>query len=394
MAQVNGQEVIELIEEIMPPIQRSDAVCNIHMCFVNSTDDINSVVFLKDLQRKTEVYISVDMINSVYNGDEALCRMLHNLIVLLNIISYSSPIRANTLTIVLQNKSLRKLFLNNHIFSAECLETLSIGLQNNTSLKNLFLSESNIGNIGANFIANALKINKTLRKLTIENNNISFDGAEFLARALQYNTSLTTLNISNNNIGDRGAEAIANALDCNTTLLRISLGNNNIGPDGAEFLASALHNNARLIDFDINYNNIGDVGAEAFALALRINKSITSIHMSVNNISIVGFTSLASAVSSNTTLLNISIYEVIHRIPREITNTIKKIQIRNEAMRQLQLWSPWVHLSFPMQCHPMVMSTLLCNEETSNENEYSNSLRLPSQVWMYIFSFLQRQQFY
>lgn len=381
-----------------PPLTRSDAICNNRMCFVNTTDDINSVEFLKTLQRKTEVYISVDMINSVYNGDEALCSMLHELIELLNIISDSSPIRANTLTIVLQNKTLSKLFLNNHILSLECLETLCFGLQNNTSLKALFLSENNFGYIGAKFISDALKINSSLTQLTIEQNNIGVSGAQYLAIGLQYNTSLTTLNISNNNIGDRGAEAIANALDCNTTLLRISLGNNNIGPDGAEFLASALHNNARLIDFDINYNNIGDVGAEALAIALQYNTTLTSIEICMNKIGIVGFTSLASAVSSNTTLLNISIYEVMHHlIPQEITNTIKKIQIRNQEMRQFQLWSPWLHLSFPMQCHPMVMSTLLCNEETSNEtsndNEYSNSLRLPSQVWMYIFSFLQRQQF-
>jgi Ran GTPase-activating protein (RanGAP) involved in mRNA processing and transport len=251
----------------------------------------------------------------------------------------------------------------------------------NTSLFNLNIGNNNIDALGAEAIANCLLTNTTLLKLSMHRNYIVSQGAKAIAFSLQFNTTLSHLRIDYNSIGPEGAEAFAGALQSNTSLLYLSLSGNNIGPIGAAALAVSLTINTTLINLYILSNNIGDEGAEALATCIKLNTSLTICDIRCNTIGPIGAEALALALQNNTTLIEFNLDKT--NISYDYKKTISNYIQRNEKMRALQFWKPCHHPTF--SCHQIVMSSLLCNDENSN------STRIPSRVWEYIFSFLQRK---
>ena len=68
---------------------------------------------------------------------------------------------------------------------------------------------------------------------------------------------------------------------------------------------------------------------------------------------------------------------------------IREILLSNRIRYQEEFWSSWRHLSFSnsdSSLHEMVITSILCN--------CTLSYFLPLHVWIYIFSFWQRKQFY
>ena len=165
-------------------------------------------------------------------------------------------------------------------------------------------------------------------------------------------STLTYLDLSNNNIGDAGATALATALHTNISLTALSLYNNNIGDAGATALATALHTNTSLTTLDLRYNNIGAAGVNTLMIALQTNTILRLLRLGVSP------------------------------VPVDLLPLLQ----RNQYLWRHQSWT-YVRLTdFPVTCHTMVMSALLCGT--------AYPAPIPLRIWRIIFSFWEREAFF
>ena len=113
---------------------------------------------------------------------------------------------------------------------ARCLAAV---LLQNKVLESLKLEDNDIGINGAEIISIPLKRNKTLKELKIAENMIKTQGAEYiLTNAL----SLEALDIGKNFIKSSIGVALKRYLKTNKTLRRLNLELNELMPGGAETL--------------------------------------------------------------------------------------------------------------------------------------------------------------
>ncbi|MCD6035114.1 MAG: family protein 3-like [Rickettsiales bacterium] len=200
------------------------------------------------------------------------------------------------------NKTLTTLYLDWNKIGNTGAEALAEALKTNKTLTALDLSCNDIGNMGAGAILEALRTNKTLTTLHLGWNEIDKTGAEAILEALRTNKTLTTLHLGGNYLGDEGAKAIAEALITNKTLTTLYLGNSKLGVKGAKAIAEALITNKTLTTLYLGENNIGVEGAKAIAEALITNKTLTTLHLEESNIGDEGVEAIAEALKTNKTL--------------------------------------------------------------------------------------------
>jgi len=219
--------------------------------------------------------------------------------------------------VVLVNKTLRQLAVNNCGFDLKSAIHLITNLHNNNSLQLLYfdrpmllqytkedelsdhisrlleqskvlcdisLRYCNIQNHGAKLLADALIRNATLINLNLECNKIGISGAEVLASYLMVRSQNTvkSLGLSFNFIGDDGAIAIAEAIKCNTSLCHLSLKNNNIGPIGLKAIADALECNSTLESISIFGNNFNDDNGKQFHEFIRNVVPYTALYLDID----------------------------------------------------------------------------------------------------------------
>ena len=161
-----------------------------------------------------------------------------------------------------------------------------------------------------------------------------------------------------------------------------------IGLSGITLFSNALQHNTTLTSLSLT-GNIGDAGLKELGLALRQNERLTLFAIQDKSITHSGADLFYNTIKNNTNLRFIS-FGNNYNIEKNIHDSIKSIAIRNTLLWHNTYWKPYLHTEF--NCHKMVMTTLLCNDEKNDtNNEYS--LKLPMLVWIYIFSFYQSQLF-
>eukprot|EP01127_Copromyxa_protea_P020228 TRINITY_DN6726_c0_g1_i2.p1 TRINITY_DN6726_c0_g1~~TRINITY_DN6726_c0_g1_i2.p1 ORF type:complete len:122 (-),score=13.21 TRINITY_DN6726_c0_g1_i2:26-391(-) len=79
---------------------------------------------------------------------------------------------------------------------------------------------------GARCLFSVLLRNKVLTTLNLQDNALGYEGGEQIALGLSLNNTLTDLNLSANDIGNGGALYFAVALKASKTLTRLNLGDN------------------------------------------------------------------------------------------------------------------------------------------------------------------------
>jgi Ran GTPase-activating protein (RanGAP) involved in mRNA processing and transport len=278
-------------------------------------------------------------------------------------------------------KSINTLTFKNKKLKSGDIQELSFALRSNPNIaiKTLNLMCNYFGNSGAMDIADILEINNTIVTLVLYMNDIGDKGAIGLASALSINISLTTLDLSYNNIGDLGAIALAKMLHTNTTLTKLYLAANNISDDGAAALGEALTENTTLCELALNNNKITNEGAIILGKALKKNATILSFNVKVNHIDEIGAQALFDSLSYN----NICCLSVNDKFSLNYDNS--NILKRHNKEYRNAMWTGKNHLSFGKTCHNMIVSTLLCNSIAFQ--------KLPMDVWFYILSFMNRQNF-
>ena len=140
------------------------------------------------------------------------------------------------------------LYLRDCHISSEGAVELAAALCENTTLKHLDLSHNSIGEHvdGANAVAKVLVENKTLTELNLQECHISSEGAVELAAALCKNSILKDLNLNRNPIGVEGASSMSGMLQTNTSLENLHLRNDSVGEEGVHQLINSLKHNQTL----------------------------------------------------------------------------------------------------------------------------------------------------
>ena len=104
-------------------------------------------------------------------------------------------------------------------------------LLQNKILESLRLQDNDIGTIGGEIIGTALKHNKTLKHLKISENDLKTQGAEYVLRSAM---NIHSLDLSKNFINKTIGPTLRNYLMSNQNLRRLNLEFNEIGVIGIE----------------------------------------------------------------------------------------------------------------------------------------------------------------
>ena len=150
--------------------------------------------------------------------------------------------------LLVENKTLTKLdLLGCHINSEGAVE-LAAALCKNTTLNDLNVSHNPIGEHveGVTGVARMLLENKALTLLGLQNCHISSEGAVELAAALCKNSTLKHLNLDRNPIGVEGASSMSDMLQHNTSLEYLYLRDDSVGEEGVHQLINSLKHNQTL----------------------------------------------------------------------------------------------------------------------------------------------------
>ena len=165
--------------------------------------------------------------------------------------SHFSMANVNILASVLKDHSkctLTKLYLQDCYINGEGAVKLAAALYKNTTLRNLDLSNNPIGERvkGVTAVAEMLLENKTLRELNLQDCHITSEGAVELAAALCKNSTLKYLDLDHNPIGVKGASSMSDMLQHNTSLEYFSLCDDSVGEEGVRQLINSLKHNQTL----------------------------------------------------------------------------------------------------------------------------------------------------
>ena len=157
----------------------------------------------------------------------------------------------DSLASILKDQSkcrLTELYLEDCLISSEGAVKLAAALCKNTALEHLDLNCNPIGEHveGVTAVAKMLVENKTVTKLYLRYCHISSEGAVKLAAALCKNSTLKYLYLEDNLIGVEGASSMSDIIQHSTSLVVLELRDNSVGREGVHQLINSLKHNQTL----------------------------------------------------------------------------------------------------------------------------------------------------
>ena len=128
-------------------------------------------------------------------------------------------------TALCKNSTLRELDLSGNPIRehANGVTAVATMLVENKSLTSLWLEDCHISGQGAGELAAALYKNLTLQHLSLNRNPIGVEGASSMSDMLQHNTSLTQLWLSDDSVGEEGVRQLMNSVKYNKALRELQL---------------------------------------------------------------------------------------------------------------------------------------------------------------------------
>ena len=138
---------------------------------------------------------------------------------------HSSEGAVELATALCKNTTLRELNLSGNPIGehANGVTAVATMLVENKSLTSLWLEDCHISGQGAGELAAALYKNLTLQHLTLNRNPIGVKGASSMSDMLQHNTSLTQLWLCDDSVGEEGVHQLMNSVKYNQTLRELQL---------------------------------------------------------------------------------------------------------------------------------------------------------------------------
>lgn len=196
--------------------------------------------------------------------------------------------------------------------------------------------------------------------------------------------------VQNKSLRDEDVEKISKALEKNDKINSVYLNGNVIGFKGLKHILDVASMNFNLEQIQFGWNSLEENTAENTdpkkVLAILKDTNVSLFDVSFTNFS-------KECIDELIKILPFTQIRTLYINGNDVTEvqkiTIRKILCKNRESYQEQYWIPRKHSYFSNRdssLHEMVMTSILCNSTLY--------YFLPLHVWIYIFSFWQRKQFY
>ena len=292
--------------------------------------------------------------------------------------------------IILNNKSIETLILQENLLGEESGTKIGIALIQNKTLKKLVISSNKIKNKGARaIIENADELisldlsnndispevcedlkklmikSKHLKEIIWNGNNIESKGINFIIEALKNQIKLKSLCLRNTSLNEEAIKALAAGLINNECLRIIDLGANNINYESFKDICDCLNKNKIKI-FRCKNNALGDEGAKYFSetiLNKDTNSCLTSFDLSSCKIYDQGLIYILHSLTDNNKISWISLKDNFfsHEIDFVILNFLEK----NSSLIHIDLTKN----RFSFQCLQKVNKIIKRNRNIQNNKE-------------------------
>jgi len=188
--------------------------------------------------------------------------------------------RLKTLDFGVVEGSIRKNSLG--IKGAKCLAAI---LLHNKSLETLKLQDNDLGSIGGELLGAALRQNKIIKNLKVSENDLKSEGAEHILKA---GLNLHSLDIGRNNISAKSGGIIKSYIENNSNLRKLNLEFNELSFKGIEIISKALYTTTSLRSLILKGNSLRDEGVQVLAECLEDNQILEELDLSLNEITPAG----------------------------------------------------------------------------------------------------------
>jgi Ran GTPase-activating protein (RanGAP) involved in mRNA processing and transport len=275
----------------------------------------------------------------------------------------------------------------NNNMSSIAFKELFYGLGENKSIRRLYLNENKLGEEGAKYLGQCLAKNRTILNLYIDKNELNDNGLiNLISEGLKFNNILTTLSLNENGITQTGLKALVLALNnklllddyllsltkvrsegvspnlldssfvypCSdpspTNALRPNLKNilvrsaitklfirNNIlnTHEAAEQIRKLINDNKIITYLDLGFNNLSDVLIETISRGLHNNKTIETLILESNPIGANGTQSLCNALKTNTAVSSLNLRN--NSLGHEGAKHISELITINKTLKEINL---------------------------------------------------------
>ena len=292
--------------------------------------------------------------------------------------------------IVLNNKSIETLILQENLLGEESGTKIGIALIQNKTLKKLVISSNKIKNKGARaIIENADELisldlsyndispevcsdlkklmikSKNLKEIIWNGNNVELKGINFIIEGLKNQIKLKSLCLRNTSLSQEAIKALAAGLINNECLKIIDLGANNINFESFKDICDCLNKNKIKI-FRCKNNSLGDESAKYFSETI-LNKdthsSLTSFDLSSCKIYDQGLIYILHSLTENDKITWMSLKDNFfsHEIDFVILNFLEK----NSSLIHIDLTKN----RFSFQCLQKVNKIIKRNRNIQNNKE-------------------------
>ena len=292
--------------------------------------------------------------------------------------------------IVLNNKSIETLILQENLLGEDSGTKIGIALIQNKTLKKLVISNNKIKNKGARaIIENAEELisldlsyndispdvccdlkklmvkSKNLKEIIWNGNNVELKGINFIIEGLNKQIKLKSLCLRNTSLNEEAIKALAKGLVNNECLKIIDLGANNINFKSFKDICDCLNKNKIKI-FRCKNNSLGDESVKYFSetiLSKDTNSVITSFDFSSCKIYDQGLIYILHSLTNNDKISWISLKDNFfsHEIDFVILNFLEK----NSTLTHIDLTKN----RFSFQCLQKVNKIIKRNRNIQNNKE-------------------------
>ena len=201
--------------------------------------------------------------------------------------------------IILNNKSIETLILQENLLGEESGTKIGIALIQNKTIKKLVISKNKIKNKGARaIIENAEELvsldlsyneisaevcldlkklmikSKNLKEIIWNGNSVELRGINFIIEGLNKQIKLKSLCLRNTSLSEEAIKVLSQGLINNECLKILDLGANNINFDSFKNICDSLNKN-KIKFFRCKNNSLGDESAKYFS-EIILNKDTTS----------------------------------------------------------------------------------------------------------------------
>ena len=318
----------------------------------------------------------------------------------LNLGSYKGSYRRNNFSgeggmiiarIILNNKSIETLILQENLLGEESGTKIGIALLQNKHLKKLVISNNKIKNKGAkaiienskNLISLDLSYNeispeicndlkylmlksKNLKEIVWNGNNVELKGINFFVEGLNNkNIKLKSLCLRNTSLSEDALKNLSKGITNNEYLRILDIGTNNINFLSFKDLCDAL-NKTKIKIFRCKENSLGDECAKYFAetiLSKETNSLINSFDFSSCKIYDQGLIYILHALTDNDKIFWINLRD--NFFSHEIDFVILKFLEKNSYITHIDLTKN----RFSFQCLQKVNKIIKRNRNIQNNKE-------------------------